>query len=176
MGRDVEEGRDPGSMSCNVFRENGALGSGPMFWAAAVRAVKIEAGSTRVKAQTTTINLARRPPVLNGDVFFMRFSSLLSPGRSSGRSPGPGLGSNNINRDPCSYQNRLGAIRDTLDTLDTLAVGVDELHRGVAAESLCGLDQGVEAPGGTDMNGEYPFTSRRGCSAERRAQPGRPRR
>jgi hypothetical protein len=50
--------------------------------------VRIDAGSTRVKEQTMTINLARRPPGLSGDVFFMRSSSSLSPGRSSGRSPG----------------------------------------------------------------------------------------
>ena len=116
--------RPGGSMSCTVFRENGALGSGPMFWAAAVRAVSMEAGNTRLKEQTTTINLARRPPVCNNDIFFMRCSSLLHPGRNSGRSPGPGS-SSNIDRDPCSYQNRLSTPRDTL------AVGVDELHRGV---------------------------------------------
>jgi hypothetical protein len=54
-------------MSFTVFRENGALGSGPVFWAVAVRAVKIEADNIRVKEQTTTINLARRPLWLNGN-------------------------------------------------------------------------------------------------------------
>src|SRR4030042_3272291 len=71
--------RPGGSMSCTVFKENGALPSGPIFWAAAVRAVKMEAGNTRVKEQTMTINLARRPPAFGGDFFLKNALMLCYP-------------------------------------------------------------------------------------------------